>query len=143
MKELKFVVTIHASKETVWATLWQDATLRVWMDLVDPGTYMVGELVQGSTVQFNSASGYGVTSLVAELISNEYVLFKHQADTKEDGAKSRDDQWTGGTESYELTEDDGITTLTMKFDVPVELEQIMSVNYPAALNKIKEMAEKP
>jgi hypothetical protein len=38
MKELKFVVTIHASKETVWATLWQDATLRVWMDLVDPGT---------------------------------------------------------------------------------------------------------
>jgi hypothetical protein len=103
---------------------------------------MVGELVQGSTVQFNSASGYGVTSLVAELIPNEYVLFKHQADTKEDGAKSRDDQWTGGEESYELTEDDGIITLVMKFDVPTELERIMNTNYPAALNKIKEMAEK-
>lgn len=141
MKEMQFTIDIHAPKEIVWNTLWQDKTLREWSGIVDPGTYMVGELEEGKTVQFNSAEGYGVTSLVAELKPYEFVLFKHQADTQDVGERSRDDQWTGGSESYTLVENNGITTLTLVFDVPTELEEIMSQSYPKALNKVKELAE--
>jgi uncharacterized protein YndB with AHSA1/START domain len=142
MKEMHFEIEINAPREKVWSTLWQDETLREWAGLVDPGTYMVGELKQGNEVQFISGGGYGVTSLVAELVPNQFILFKHQADTQDKGSRSRDDQWTGGNESYLLTHKDGITTLVMIFDVPPELEQVMSISYPRALKRVKELSEK-
>ena len=94
MKELQFNIEIDASSEKVWNTLWQDQTLREWAGLVDPGTYMLGDLKEGATVQFISAEGYGVTSLVSKLIPYEYVSFLHQADTKDSGSEARDDQWS-------------------------------------------------
>ncbi len=142
MKEMKFTIEINAPKEKVWNTLWQDGTLREWAGIVDPGTYMIGELKEGSTVQFNSAEGYGVTSYVAKLELNEYVLFKHKADTKDGGEKNREDQWTGGNESYTLIEKNGTTTLTLMFDVPEELEQFMNESYPKALSRLKELSER-
>lgn len=142
MKEMCFDIKINAPKERVWQTLWSDETLRDWAGLIDPGTYMIGELKVGNKVQFISVGGYGVTSLVEELISGEFLLLKHQADTQDEGQRSRDDQWTGGKESYSLKHEDGVTTLTMAFDVPPELEQIMSDSYPKALRHIKELSEK-
>jgi len=139
---MKFTIEINAPKEKVWNTLWQDGTLREWAGIVDPGTYMIGELKEGSTVQFNSAEGYGVTSYVAKLELNEYVLFKHKADTKDGGEKNREDQWTGGNESYTLIEKNGTTTLTLMFDVPEELEQFMNESYPKALSRLKELSER-
>lgn len=142
MKEMQFEIVIRAPREKVWATLWQDRTFREWADLIDAGTYMVGDLKEGSTVQFISAEGYGVTSLVSALIPDAYVSFKHQADTQDEDSNSRDDQWTGGRESYTLMDDDSATTLTMSFDVPVELEKAMRESYPKALQKVKELSEK-
>lgn len=141
MKEMQFKIEINAPREKVWQILWEDESLRDWSGIVDPGTYMVGELKEGATVQFNSAEGYGVTSLVAELIPSEFILFKHQADTQDAGKSHRDDQWTGGQESYKLTENHGATTLEMRLDVPPELEKIMSASYPKALGRIKELSE--
>jgi len=143
MKEIQFLVEIHATKEKVWDTLWQDETLREWAGIIDPGTYMVGELKKGNEVQFISAeSGYGVTSLVAELVPNESLLLKHQADTQGSGKQERAQEWTGGKESYSLTEKDGTTTLTVAFDVPPEQEEYFKDNYPKALERVKVLAEK-
>lgn len=141
MKELQFKIEINAPKEKVWRTLWYDETFRDWAGIVDPGTYVVGELKEGSTVQFNSSEGYGVTSLVSKLIPHEYILFRHKADTQDDGERSRKDQWTGGQESYRITESGKGTTLEMRFDVPQELEKIMSISYPKALERIKKLSE--
>lgn len=141
MKEMQFTVEINATKEVVWDTLWQDETLRKWAGMIDAGTYMVGTLTEGATVQFNSASGFGVTSLVEKLIPDEYVLFKHRTDTRDQGRSERKDQWSGGKESYMLIENNKVTTLEMRLDVPSELEQVMSVSYPKALEKVKELAE--
>src|SRR5690349_15212765 len=121
MKEMQFTIDIHATKERVWDTLWRDETFREWAGLIDPGTYMLGDLKQGSEVQFISAeNGYGVTSLVDKLVEGESVLFRHQADTQDDGERTRENEWTGGAESYALTEQGDITTLTAAFDVPAE-----------------------
>ncbi len=141
MTEMQFSVEINAPKERIWETLWGDKTFRDWAGIVDPGTYMVGELAEGSVVQFNSAEGYGVTSTIARLTPKEYILFKHKADTKDHGASSREEQWTGGSESYKLTEKNGITTLTLEFDVPAKLRRTMEVTYPKALSRIKELSE--
>ncbi|MCE7935338.1 MAG: hypothetical protein DYG96_12225 [Chlorobi bacterium CHB2] len=142
MKELQFSVEIKATKERVWETLWQDESLREWASIIDPGTYMVGDLKEGNEVQFiSSESGYGVTSLVEKLTVNEFLLLRHRADTQEEGAQERDNEWTGGEETYALSESNGATTLTVAFDVPPELEGYFKTNYPKALNRVKELAE--
>jgi len=142
MKEMQFRVEINATKEKVWDTLWQDETLRQWAGIIDPGTYMTGELKEGGEVQFISAeNGYGVTSLVEKLIPGEFLLLRHSADTQEAGKQEREKEWTGGAESYRLTDKDGVTTLTAAFDVPTELEEYFEINYPKALERVKELAE--
>lgn len=141
MNAMQFSVEINANKAIVWDILWQDGTFREWAGIIDPGTHIVGELHEGNEVQFISASGYGVTSLVAEMQPNSYMLFKHQADTKDEGKAAREKEWTGGEESYNLEENEDKTTLTVSFGVPQEQEEYFAENYPKALAKIKELAE--
>lgn len=141
MKELQFHLTIKAPKQKVWDTLWQDATFRQWAGVIDPGTHLVGELGEGNEVQFISANGYGVTSLVEAWVPGEFALLRHSADTQDNGAQTRDKQWTGGKESYALAEENGATVLTAVFDVPLELESILGESYPKALQRVKELAE--
>lgn len=143
MKEIQFSIEINASKERVWATLWEDKTFRDWANMIDEGTYLKGEMQEGNEIQFlSSINGYGVTSLIEKLNPNEFVLFRHSADTKESGQQEREKEWTGGTESYSLTEKNGITALIVKTDVPQELEEIFNIRLPRALERIKALAEK-
>ena len=97
---------------------------------------------EGNEVEFiSSVSGYGVTDLIEKLIDNEFVLFRHSADTKESGNQTRENEWTGGAESYSLTHKNGITTLTVKTDVPKEQEETMRNRFPIALKRVKILAE--
>ena len=142
MNEFQFSIKINASKERVWATLWDDVTFRDWANIIDEGTYMKGVMKEGSEIQFLSSGGYGVTSLIKKLIPYEFVLFYHGADTKEYGQQEREKEWTGGTESYSLTEINGVTTLIVKTDVPPEQEETINIRLPKALERIKILAEK-
>jgi hypothetical protein len=142
MNKMQFHIEINVPKEKVWDTLWRDETFREWAGLIDPGTYLVGELKEGNEVQFISANGYGVTSLVATLTDGEYLLFKHQADTQDSGEREREKEWTGGEESYSLSEKDGVTTLTVVFDIPPEQEEYFAASYPKALARLKALAER-
>lgn len=140
---MKFTIEINATKQKVWDTLWQDDTFREWAGVIDPGTYMVGDLKKGNEVQFISAeNGYGVTSLVEKVITGEFLLLRHSADTQDVGTRERTKEWTGGAESYTLTEKDGITSLTTIFDVPLEMEEYFTTAYPKALARVKQLAEK-
>ncbi len=143
MNDMQFSIDIQASKEKVWQTLWQDATFREWASIIDPGTYLVGELKEGNELQFlSSENGYGVTSLVEKLEPNSYLLLRHSADTQDTGERERANEWTGGTESYTLTEADGITTLTTVFGVPSKMEEYFKDAYPKALQCVKELSER-
>lgn len=143
MKELEYQIIINKPKETVWFTLWNDQSFRDWSNNIDEGTYMLGDLIEGNEIQFiSSVNGYGVTSLVSKLVPNEYILFKHASDTQNTGTETRDKQWTGGSESYTLTENDGSTVLITKSEIPDELVEIFNVSMPKALNRIKYLAEK-
>jgi len=141
MKKLQFSVEMHATKEKVWNTLWQDETFREWAGMIDPETYMVGDLKEGNEIQFiSAANGYGVTSLVEKIVPGEFLLLKHSADTQEKGTQERKKEWTGGEETYFLKEVDGVTTLVVRFDVPEEMEEYFKTNYPKALERVKALA---
>jgi hypothetical protein len=143
MKEIQFLIEINASKERVWTTLWEDITFRDWANNIDEGTYMKGVMIEGNEIQFiSSVSGYGVTDLIEKLIPNEFVLFKHQADTKESGQQEREKEWAGGAESYSLTEKNGVTTLIVKTHIPQEQLETLNIRFPKALERIKTLAEK-
>ncbi|MHB8129936.1 MAG: hypothetical protein ACYDEX_13140 [Mobilitalea sp.] len=142
MKEIQFTIEINASSQRVWTTLWEDITFREWANIIDEGTYMKGRMKEGNQIQFiSSVNGYGVTSLIEKLNPNEFVLLKHYADTKESGQQEREKEWTGGTESYSLTEKNGVTTLIVKTDVPQEQEETFNIRFPRALERIKTLAE--
>lgn len=142
MQKEKFSITIKASKKKIWLVLWGDKTFRDWANFIDEGTYMVGEMKEGKEVQFiSSNSGYGVTSFIDKLVLNEFVLFKHMADTKERGEQQREKEWSGGAESYSLKERGRITTLIVELDVPPEQIKTFRDRVPKALNRIKELAE--
>ena len=142
MIEIRFQIEIKASKERVWATLWEDKTFRDWANVIDEGTYMKGKMQEGNEIQYiSSVNGYGVTSLIEKLTPNAFVLFRHSADTKESGQQEREKEWTGGSESYSLTEKNGVTTLIVIMDVPQELEEIFHIRFPQAMERIKALAE--
>jgi len=141
MQKLQFSINIEAPRERVWNTLWEDKTFRDWANNIDEGMYMVGEIKEGNQVQFFSISGYGVTSLVEKLAVNEFVSFRHMADTQDNGEREREKEWTGGTESYSLAENDGVTTLTVNMDVPPGQEETFKDRLPKALAKVKMLAE--
>ena len=142
MKEMQFVVEINATSEQVWNTLWKDKTFREWASIIDPETYMVGELKEGDEVQFiSSHGGYGVTSLVEKYVENEFLLLRHQADTQEEGAKERVKEWTGGAETYTIAETESGVTLSVAFDVPPTQEDYFAATYPKALARVKQLSE--
>jgi len=142
MKEQVYKIIINKPREVVWFTLWDDQSFRDWASFIDEGTYIKGEMKEGNEIQFiSSVNGYGVTSLVTKLIPNEYVLFKHASDTQNIGTETRDNQWTGGSESYSLIEIEGQTVLTIKSEIPEELIEIFNERLPKALQRIKELAE--
>jgi len=142
MKELQFLVEINASKEKVWNTLWNDNTYRIWANNIDEGTYMIGEMKEGESVQFiSSESGYGVTSIVSKLIPLETVTFKHMMDTMDSGKEEREEEWTGGAESYFLEETEGVTTLKVKMDTPSGQIETFNTLFPKALDSIKALSE--
>ena len=140
MKEYQFSVKINAPKEKVWSIMWNDNTFREWANYIDKGMYMVGEMKEGNNVHFVSPiNNYGVISKIEKLIPNEYIIFKHQVDTI--GNIKRDNEWSGGTESYELYFENGITTLINKTELPIEQIETFNTFVPLALNCIKELAE--
>lgn len=143
MKELEYQIIINKPKEIVWFTIWDDQSFRDWSNNIDEGTYMLGSIIEGNEIQFiSSVNGYGVTSLISKLIPNEYVLFKHASDTQNTGTETRDKQWTGGSESYTLTENNGSTVLIIKSEIPDELVELFNVSMPKALERIKYLSEK-
>ncbi|MDD2371298.1 MAG: hypothetical protein PHQ32_04780 [Firmicutes bacterium] len=143
MKPIQFAIKIKASKEKVWATLWEDATFRDWASIIDEGTYMKGIMEEGQEIQYiSSVNGYGVTSLIEKLKPNEFILLKHSADTIDSGEKDREKEWTDGKESYSLVEKNRVTTLIVKMDIPEEQEALFNIRFPKALEHIKKLAEK-
>ncbi len=145
MERLQFSIEIRAPREKVWNVLWEDATYRDWASIIDEGQYAVGDWSEGGKIQFLHPSGSGVSSVIEKLAPNEFVSFRNAADIKdwkEQPLAEKSEEWSGGTESYSLREEDGVTTLTVAFDVPQAHKDEFEDKFPKALQRVKMLSER-
>jgi uncharacterized protein YndB with AHSA1/START domain len=145
MEKLKFSTSINASKERVWNILWDDASYRAWTSAFAEGSYAkTDNWKEGTKVLFLDPKGSGMVSRVAKNKPNEYMSFKHLGEVRdgvEDTTSDRVKAWSGSTEDYTLTEENGKTTLTIEMDITDEFKDMFEKIWPKALKKVKELSE--
>lgn len=152
MIKITFNIEIHASKEKVWDVMLADQTYREWTTDFQPGSYYEGSWDEGSDIRFlapgKDGLPSGMISKIVRNIPNEYISIEHlgqvidgKDDTESDDAK----QWVGAHENYLLKETDGVTELTIELEggnVSQEMSDMLEAAWPAALEKLKHIAER-
>lgn len=143
--KLHFSLQINAPKETVWQTLWDDKTYRMWTSVFSEGSYAVSDWEEGSKILFLNANGDGMFSTIAKQITNEFISFKHLGIVKNNVEQPADEEtkkWSGATETYSLKETKGTTTLLVEMDSNDEFKDYFNKTFPKALESVKIIAEK-
>lgn len=145
MQKLNFSITIHASKEKVWKTLWEDDSYRKWTSVFCEGSYAVTDnWKEGSKVLFLSPGGNGMVSTVAANKPTDFMSFKHLGTVKdnvEDVSSEKVNEWAGAHENYTLKEAAGVTVLTVEMDITEDFKEYFVNTWPKALEQLKALAE--
>jgi hypothetical protein len=144
MKTLEFKIEIEAPKEKVWKILWDDETYRQWTAAFCEGTYAVSDWNQGSKIHFLSPNGEGMNSIIESKIINEYMAFKHISELNnyiEMPIDAATEQWTGGMETYRLTQNNAITVLEVNMDCIEKYAAYFKTTFPKSMEIIKALSE--
>lgn len=97
----------------------------------------------GNKVHFLSPDQSGIYSTIEKHESNECIRFRHIGTVlngKEQDIDEETKLWSGATESYSITEEDGQTVLSIDIDVMDEHLEFMKAKLPIALEKIKSIS---
>jgi hypothetical protein len=144
IQTIKKSIDINAPKEKVWDVLFQDHFNRIWFAEFSPGTYADTDWHVGSKVIFTDNSGGGIIGKITvnnphAILSIEYdgILVNGKEDFDSEGAK----QMKGARETYELTQKDGITYLSIAGDIDLAYFDEMSLAWDRAMQKIKDLSE--
>lgn len=146
MNQLEFNIEINAKAENVWFVLWNDFNYRKWTSAFNEGSYAISDWKEGSSVHFLAPDGRGMYSKIKTLIPAQQMSFEHFGnivDFEEQPVGEDSKAWTGGTENYYLTEEDGLTDLKVTVDVIEEYEDYFTEKFPNALQLIKVLSENP
>ncbi len=153
MNSLHFTIDAHASKQNVWNVMLDNSTYREWTAAFHPGSYFEGSWEKGDKILFlvpdkdNNVSG--MVSRVIENILYKYLSVEHVGEVikgKEITTSVRAKAWAGIRENYSFSENDGVTTLQVGIDNDgknKEMVEIFEQMWPQALDKLKEIAERP
>lgn len=144
MLTLEFNIEINAPKEKVWDILWNEATYKQWTSVFCEGNYIVSDWKEGSKIQFSSPSGDGMNSIIDKKISNEYIAFKHISEIKifvEIPFDSKTQEWSGTMETYQLTQNNGVTILEAKMDLIEKYKDYFKATFPKGLDLVKKLSE--
>ncbi len=144
MTTLHFTVMIAAPGEKVWQILWDEATYKKWTAVFSEGSHAISDWKEGSKITFLSAGGDGMYSVIARLIPNEFMSFKHIGVIKNNEEQPIDEEtkkWSGSFENYTLKETNGNTELIVDMDVADEYLDYFNKTFPNSLQVVKELAE--
>lgn len=137
-------IEINAPKKKVWDTMLDPETYKEWAGAAWPGSYYEGEWKQGETLRFLGSDGCGTVAKLIEHRPFELSLAEHIAiiiNGKEDTESADAKKWMGSREMYFFDEENGKTTLNTLMFLPSEWKEMMTTDWPKALNKLKEMCE--
>lgn len=144
-------ITINAPIEAVWQVLTHLAAVNEWMDDFVEGSSVEGDFRTDGTLDYTDPDNGGMRTTVKECSPNERLVIVNTAILKKDGAVMQDTDknyadmkpWIGCSDTYELSEKDGKTALTVTTTMP-DPEEAENFNeaWANALATIKELAEK-
>ena len=147
MKKLTYTETISAPVSTVWSTMLDEGTYREWTSEFGDSRY-TGSWELGSQIRFIGEDDEGNTGGMFGYITanrpHEYVEVEYLGQVSEgvDDTESEYAKSIAGThESYSFTEDNGVTTVVVELETTDELAGMFDEMWPAALVKLKKIAE--
>ena len=145
MADLHFSIQISAPRAKVWDTMLSDATYREWTSVFMPGSYFKGDWSEGSKMLFlgPNESGEGEGGMVSRVKENrpgEFISLEHLAEIR-DGVET---PWgNAGFENYTFKDSEEGTEVQIDIlNLPEEYADMFNDSWPAALQKLKELAEK-
>ena len=140
MEKSSFEIEINASREAVWAALWNDYNYREWTSAFIDGSYAESDWKEGSEIRFLSPKNSGMLSRIIKKDDNVAMVFEHEKEIL--NGELREIPWKGAQESYFLFDNNGGTLLRCTLDVSAEFKDYFSTVFPLALQKVKEIAER-
>lgn len=149
MKKLHFSIKINAPAEKVWHTMLDLETYKEWTNAFNPGGYFKGSWEKGSKILFlgpdpETGKEGGMVSRIADNRPNEFISIEHlgiMKDGVEDTTSEEARKWTPAFENYTFKEENGVTEVSVDQDMAEEMADEFEKMWPAALEKLKELAE--
>ena len=145
MKTIKFNTKINAPKEKVWGVLWGAESYRAWTKPFAEGSDVKTDWKEGSTIWFTDGKDSGMYGVIDKKVPNVQMKFKHLGmlkDGKELPIDKQTESWSGSIEDYQLTENNGVTEVSVSLDSTEEHKDYMEKTFPQALQIVKELSEK-
>jgi len=135
---------IRATPDQVWEVLTRDDLTRQWYAVFSEGTYAETDWQPGSKVTFLDKSQCGIVGHIATAEKPSRLVIEYDGQIMngaEDYTSDMALQMKDVQESYTLTEQDGLTRLSVTLDMPGEYYDMMNGQWDTAMEKICSLAE--
>lgn len=139
MQILNYQINIQASPEKVWDILWDKESYKNWASVFHEGTFYSGDLTEGEEVLFLVPEGHGMFSEVKKVRRFDEVTFLHLGEVE--NFQKGEIIYENAYESYFLEETESGCLLKAALNCEDEYVDQMNKMFPAALQKVKELAE--
>ncbi len=140
----EFNITIHASPERIWSVLWNEASYREWAAIFYPGTYAEGEWRLGGRLKFLSPGQGGIIAEIIRWQPSAEMQIRYIG-LVENGEEILSgpiiEQWGEAIEAYFIHPTNEGTELKVRLSMETDFMDDLLSLWPAALNKIKTLAE--
>ncbi len=144
-KTIQDSIKINASKEKLWQILTEQPYLNDWTSAFMSGSNVKGEFKEGAQILYLDPSGIGVVGKVSECKPNKSLkvsILAEVRDGKPDFDHPDSKRWEGSYDHYQITENDGGSTLSLDSVFPAEFYDDFVQGWKKMLVRFKELAEK-
>ena len=144
----QFKITLNATPEKVWKSLFEDKNYRDWTTAFTPGSWADTDWKKGSKALFLDSNNDSMSSIIEENIPNKFMSVKHIGAVEKGVEKMdrpEDNAWRGAHENYTLKESNGKTELIVDLEmvgIDEKMIQYFKDTWPKALDKLKGIAER-
>lgn len=145
MPREQYRTTIKASPSAVWNVLWDLPSYEEWTSPFSPGSTVKTDWKKGSRALFLGGNGDGMVAEIADVVPEKFMSIRHMGEWKngvEDTTSDHVKEWQGSMENYTLEKNGDATELIIDIDVNDKWLDFFRKTWPAALDKVKHLAEK-
>ena len=145
MTTLKYTITIKATPEKVWQSLWDSENYKKWTKPFTEGSYFqTDNFVEGNKIHFLTPKGEGMYSIIDSMKENQFMAFKHLGEVKnfkEIPLTHETKAWSGSMETYTLNKTPEGTELVTTVETVEQYVDSMEKAFPQALQEVKTISE--